>query len=272
MSHKLCVLVVALCVAAFTTGAANADVRAEDRPDRFKGFNKAMHKFNSGLHRRVLRPVGKAVDFVVPDVVEDGISGIVENLAVPGTMVHNLAQGKPKEAGQDLARFGINTTLGVAGIFDPATRMGIPRHEEDGGQTLGKYGVGSGPYIVLPVLGGTTPRDFAGSLLDPTRLIGGDGLSTVQNAGTVVDVASLSESPDLPGYDEQRIAYHDFRRCSIADGAAEVSDSCQSICLEFEEMVSAELNAISEDPNNPERLEMQARADNFIPAYCKAAS
>lgn len=269
MSKYIIYSTTAVCLTLLAGCASNGGGRANEHPDNLESYNRAMHSFNQGLHKRVLHPVGKGLDFVLPDIVQESISSIGENLTVPNTALNNLAQGKPKSAGQDLLRFTVNTTLGVGGIFDWASMWGIPKHEEDLGQTLGKYGVAPGPYVVLPVLGGTTARDFFGIAADPVLLAGSDALTQIQTVTAVAGLAEAADLEELAPYEEQRELFYDFRRCSIMDGAEEVSDSCQNVCTEFSEMMSSELDAISLVTDDPERLEMEAKFQNFLPVYCK---
>jgi phospholipid-binding lipoprotein MlaA len=134
--------------------------------DPWEGFNRAMFNFNQRVDRRILKPVARAWDFVVPDLVQQSLSNAFDNVAMPRRLVNSLLQLKMEGAGRELARFFINISMGVGGFFDAATELGIRRSEEDFGQTLGYYGVGPGPYLVLPFLPPLTVRDGFGFAAD----------------------------------------------------------------------------------------------------------
>jgi phospholipid-binding lipoprotein MlaA len=134
--------------------------------DPWESFNRAMFNFNQRVDRRILKPVARAWDFVVPDLVQQSLSNAFDNVAMPRRLVNSLLQLKMEGAGRELARFFINISMGVGGFFDAATELGIRRSEEDFGQTLGYYGVGPGPYLVLPFLPPLTVRDGFGFAAD----------------------------------------------------------------------------------------------------------
>lgn len=143
--------------AALVTGCAANQTVPED--DAWEPLNRGIYAFNNGVDRVLLRPLAKGYRFVTPDVVERGVSNVFANLRYPRVIVSNLMQGKGKDALSDTGRFLVNSTIGVAGIFDVATPMGMEAHNEDIGQALAKWGVPSGPYIVIPLLGPSTLRD-----------------------------------------------------------------------------------------------------------------
>ena len=134
--------------------------------DPWEGMNRGVFRFNEGADRYVIEPAAKGWDFVMPDPVERAIDRFFDNVGFPVKFVNDLLQAKPVAAAQDLSRFVINTTLGVAGFFDPATEFGIEGHDEDFGQTLGYWGVPPGPYLVLPIIGPSSPRDTVGLVAD----------------------------------------------------------------------------------------------------------
>lgn len=134
--------------------------------DPFETFNRHMYHFNYGLDRWVLLPLVRGYRLVTPAPVRTGVSNVFDNLGEVGNLTNSLLQLKGQRAMRITARLLFNTLLGVGGLWDPATRMGLPREEEDFGQTLGFYGVGPGPYLVLPALGPSTLRDASGLLVD----------------------------------------------------------------------------------------------------------
>ncbi len=137
-----------------------------DPQDPYEDFNRQMFAFNEGLDKAVIEPVAHGYRAVTNEPVREGVGNFSSNLGEPLTFVNHVLQGKIPDAGATFGRFVINTTVGIAGIFDPASSMGIQRTKEDFGQTLGTWGVDSGPFLVLPFVGPTNPRDLTG--------IGGD--------------------------------------------------------------------------------------------------
>jgi phospholipid-binding lipoprotein MlaA len=138
---------------------------ARDRRDPFQSYNRAMFRANTAIDNGVLLPTTRAYVRVVPAPLRRSVSHFFNNLSYPRTLVNDALQGKLRDAGSDVARLTVNTVLGL-GFFDPATRMGLEQHNEDFGQTLGKWGVASGPYLMLPLLGPSTVRDSVGKLPD----------------------------------------------------------------------------------------------------------
>jgi phospholipid-binding lipoprotein MlaA len=138
----------------------------DDSRDPLEGFNRAMYRFNEKLDEYVLKPVAKGYRAVLPSPVRTGVGNFFSNLHEPIVVVSDLLQGKLVQALSDTGRFVANTTIGIFGLFDPATPLGLPKHHEDFGQTLGVWGVGEGPYIVWPFLGPSTLRDTGGDLVD----------------------------------------------------------------------------------------------------------
>jgi phospholipid-binding lipoprotein MlaA len=197
--------------------------------DPFESFNRASFKFNEKLDDVVLKPVAQGYSKVTPEFVRSGVSNAFENVGDILTAVNNLLQGKAGDAAADTGRVLINSTLGIFGLWDVATPMGLEKHHEDFGQTLGKWGVGSGPYIVVPLLGPGTIRDGIGRFADaplgywsnidhiPTRnsLFALDGINvraSYLGAGETLDTAALDK------YNFLRDAYLQRRLRMIYDG------------------------------------------------------
>lgn len=166
---KLCKRVLTFCLLGGACMVPGVPTYAQDdfddysqsrgNPDPWEPVNRAVFRFNDTVDRFTLKPVARAYDAVVPEPVNAGVSNFFANLEEPKNLVNDVLQGKFHDAGVDTARFLFNSTLGLGGIFDVATRMGLRRNDEDLGQTLGSYGVPSGPYVVLPLLGPSTLRD-----------------------------------------------------------------------------------------------------------------
>lgn len=134
--------------------------------DPWEGFNRAIFAFNDRLDRFIVRPAAVAYGKVTPTAVDQSVTRVFSNAGEPMVVINDLAQLKWKQALSDTARFIINTTVGFFGIFDVATPLGLTKHSEDFGQTLGYWGVGSGPYIILPFLGPKTLRSLTGDIVD----------------------------------------------------------------------------------------------------------
>ncbi|MGB7629646.1 MAG: VacJ family lipoprotein [Candidatus Deferrimicrobium sp.] len=139
--------------------------------DPIEPVNRGIFYVNDKLYRWVLNPVAKGYKYVVPEGVRIAVRNFFLNLGTPIRAANALLQGKIKDTGTELARFGINSTIGMAGLFDAAKDFHVTRKDEDAGQTLGVYGLGNGFYLVLPILGPSSARDAAGlagdTLLDP---------------------------------------------------------------------------------------------------------
>ena len=131
----------------------------DNKADPLEGWNRGVYKFNKAIDSAISGPLAKGYQAVTPDVVEVGVSNVFSNLNDIPTMLNNLLQGKFIDSVSDLGRFVINSTLGIAGLWDPASSIGLMKHDEDFGQTLGAWGVPSGPYLMLPLLGPSTLRD-----------------------------------------------------------------------------------------------------------------
>lgn len=152
-------------LALFAAGCAANPGRTTDE-DRWEGWNRGVYKFNDTLDRAALKPIAKGYKKITPDWMRTGIGNFFANLEYPITIVNQFLQGKGKLGLRDTARFLVNTTIGIGGLFDPATRMGLEANQEDFGQTLAVWGVGSGPYLTLPFFGPSTLRDAPARIFD----------------------------------------------------------------------------------------------------------
>ena len=146
--------------------AASVLPRPAKNPDPWQGMNRSLWAFNDGLDRILLRPIARGYRAITPDIIEEGISNFFDNLQVPGTAINQLLQGKPNQTASDAGRFLANSTLGVLGLFDVASRFGLPQHEEDFGQTLAVWGIPQGPYFVIPIRGPSTVTHAGGMFVD----------------------------------------------------------------------------------------------------------
>jgi len=175
----LCVL--SACATPPTDPDALADFKQTNDP--LEPTNRVFYKVNDGLDKAVLEPVARAYRYVVPEPVRDSVHNVLANIDSPVLLANDMFQGKPRRAGDTLARFFINTTAGVVGIFDVAAKVGYPAHESDFGMTMALWGVPDGPYLFLPLLGPGDPRDDTGFgvdiALDPLTYVGKGTIVTV---------------------------------------------------------------------------------------------
>ena len=215
---------------------------ASDAQDPWEEFNRAMFAFNDAADTFVIRPVAKGYSTVTPAPVRRGVSNVFNNLLEVRNVFNDVLQGKFAQAGKDSGRFLVNSTLGVAGLFDVATHMGMPRGEgEDFGQTLAVWGVPDGPYLVLPVFGPRTLRDAAGTpvdwVTDPKTYIGHTRTSYEVKVAELVDtragLLALEQDIGSDKYILYRDIYLQRREYLIKDG--EVEDSFGSDVDDFED-------------------------------------
>ncbi len=218
-------------VAAIALVCICGDAMAEQPSDPWQGFNRKVYAFNDFADRWVLKPVAKGYKAVTPRIVRRGVGNFFSNLTYPLVAVNQFLQGKFHLGASDTGRFIVNTTLGIGGLFDPATGAGLRQHEEDFGQTFARWGVASGPFIVLPFLGPSTVRDGFGSAVNyaaqPVRYVIEDEKTRYALAALYfIDTrASLLDAEQLMGGDKytfMRDAYLQRRDFLIHDG--EVGD------------------------------------------------
>ncbi|MGB1237330.1 MAG: MlaA family lipoprotein [Pseudomonadales bacterium] len=200
-------------------------VMAESDP--LEGLNRSMYSFNSTVDKYAFKPLAKGYKAVTPDLVETGVSNFFANLGDVGNLVNNVLQFKLKDAVVDLGRLSFNSTFGLAGLIDVATPMGLERNNEDFGQTLGTWGVPSGPYLVMPFFGPSTLRDAPASFvpLDPVYYVDDAKTRNALYAGQLIDArAKLLKYESLVSGDEYifvRDAYLGRREQLVNDGVAE---------------------------------------------------
>jgi phospholipid-binding lipoprotein MlaA len=197
---------------------------AEDDP--WEAINRPIFRFNDTVDTYVLKPIAQGYEFITPQFLEDGIHNMFKNVGEVTNFANDVLQGKPAAAGVDTARLIFNTTFGVLGFFDVGTKMGLQRNDEDFGQTLGHWGVASGPYVMLPLLGPSTVRDafakYPDTYTQPYRYI--DHVPTRNTAFgiSVVDTrASLLSAEKLINGDKYtfiRNAYLQNREFKVKDG------------------------------------------------------
>lgn len=203
----------------------------EQDPDPWEGFNRKVFAFNETLDKYIAKPVAEGYQFITPEPVDQSVSAFFSNLGDVLVIVNDLGQLKFAQAASDTARFLINTTVGFFGFFDVASRIGLEKHNEDFGQTLGFWGVGTGPYLMLPVLGPSTVRDTGGRGLDWVSGLSytNAGQNFVQQSGLFV-LNSIDARADLIAseglisgdrYTFIRSFYLQRREYLVSDGAVE---------------------------------------------------
>ncbi len=200
-----------------------------DRRDPFEPFNRGVLKFNDELDAAVVKPVATAYQDYVPSPARKAVSNVFSNLGDVWSMANSLLQFKFPQAAESLMRVSINTVLGFYGILDIATEAGLQRHREDFGQTLGFWGVPSGPYLVLPLLGPSSVRDASGFVVDRradlVRAVDPEdarnglyALRIVDTRATFLRAGRLLEEVSLDRYTFLRDAYLQRRQAEIFDG------------------------------------------------------
>jgi phospholipid-binding lipoprotein MlaA len=223
---KRCILAFAVFVAAMSmTGCAST---ANNPRDPFEGFNRAMFSVNEGIDT-VAKPVAQGYDAVVPYLVKTGVGNFFGNIADVWIAVNNFLQGKITEGASDVARVMVNTTVGIAGLIDVASSLELEKHAEDFGQTLGKWGVGEGPYLYWPFIGPRNVRDTFGFVVDayadpvvhvhdePVRYSLA-GVRFVDLRASLLPTDKVIEEAAFDKYSYIRNAYFQMRRHAVYDG------------------------------------------------------
>ena len=201
-----------------------------DEHDPLEDMNRKIFWFNDQVDNYVLVPLAKGWDTIAPGRVQRCLSNFFQNLRFPIVAANNLLQAKPGAAASDVGRFLVNTTVGLAGFFDPASKWGLEQHNEDFGQTLGYWGVPPGPYIVLPFFGPSGPRDTAGFVVDAFSIVyayfidyeytfGAAAVDVVNmRALTLKEVEQIKEA-SLDYYTAVRDGYRQRREALVNDSA-----------------------------------------------------
>lgn len=214
----------ALVAIATLSGCATNNPR-----DPLEPFNRTMFKVNDTIDQVALKPAATAYKKVLPSFVQTGVNNFFGNLSDVWTGANNLMQGKGEQGMSDWTRVALNSTFGIGGLFDIASEAGLKKHNEDFGQTLGYWGVPSGPYVMLPLLGPSTVRDTGGlpvdmaangwSYVDPssTRNIG-TAVRVIDARANLLDASNLMEEAALDRYEFIRDGYLQRRQSQVFDG------------------------------------------------------
>ncbi len=199
--------------------------------DPFERVNRAVFSFNETADEYVIKPVAEAYKFVLPEFVRTGVTNFFSNINDVLIAANNLLQGKPSNAASDIGRFLVNSTIGILGLFDVATDMGLDKNREDFGQTLGVWGVADGPYMVLPFFGASNARDTVGLVvdietdfmlntnkLDSDEKLAVNGLRVINRRADLLDAGQLLEDAAFDKYSFVRDGYIQRRRSQVYDG------------------------------------------------------
>lgn len=221
--------VVALVVFAALSGAGCATVQGPPDPqDPWEGFNRGVFEFNQSIDKAVIKPVAEFYQKVTPDPVDRSITSFFSNLNDVIVALNNLLQLKIEHAVSDVGRIVANSTFGVLGLFDVATRFDLDKHDEDFGQTLGYWGMDPGPYLMLPLLGPSTVRDTVGragdlavsplGAFDATTRWAMRGVNVIDTRADLLSVSRIAETAALDEYVFIRDAFLQRRRYLVFDG------------------------------------------------------
>ncbi|HEY0282888.1 MAG TPA: VacJ family lipoprotein [Rhizomicrobium sp.] len=238
MAYRSWFLAVAL-LSVLTAGCATSNPESLAQNDPYEPTNRAVFKVNMAIDNAVAKPVAKFYNRALPVPVRNGIHNFLTNLNKPVTFGNDVLQGEPVRASETLVRFTLNSTLGIAGLFDVASTLGVPDHSEDFGQTLGVWGAGEGPYLVLPFIGPDPPRDLTGNVadifMDPFTYInfhGSDTWYAVRTGVAVLDLRARNvdtleqiERTSIDLYATTRSLYRQYRNAEIRNGAPEPQDT-----------------------------------------------
>jgi phospholipid-binding lipoprotein MlaA len=226
-------LILGLCAVALAGCAGTPSPEALAANDPYEPANRQIMVFNGVVDRTFFLPTVKRY-LSLPEAARTGLHNFLRNLATPTIFVNDVLQGKADHAGQSAARFLLNSSAGLGGFLDPATRIGVPYHGEDFGQTLGVWGAGEGPYLMLPLLGPSNPRDTLGLtmdtfVLDPTNYIpikqhvwwaGGRAyLNVLDLRSQTLETLQGIERSSVDYYAGLRNLYRQVRDNEIRDGA-----------------------------------------------------
>lgn len=228
---KITYRITTLCAVLALSGCATGS----NPKDPLENYNRAMFSFNDKLDQVVLKPAATVYQDVLPSFVQAGIGNFFGNIGDVWTAVNSLLQGNLENGMTDIMRVAINSTMGFLGVLDIGSEAGLPKHNEDFGQTLGVWGLNAGPYVVLPVFGSSTvrdttafPVDFSADLWsykDPVNVRNiGTGVRLVDQRAALLNASSLLEDAALDKYTFTRDAYMQRRESLVQDGRSKEDD------------------------------------------------
>jgi phospholipid-binding lipoprotein MlaA len=224
------VLYLGLGIAGCASTPSSGVASSEDDP--YEATNRQIFDLNQSFDKNLARPVAVFYNHAVPEPARDGVHNFLTNLDLPVTFANDVLQGEATRAGETLGRFTVNSTIGIGGLVDAAGKIGIPEHDSDFGETLAAYGVGEGPYLVLPLIGPSNPRDGVGTVadifLDPTTYVtfqssiyfqvARGGLSVLDLRARNVDTLDEIERSSVDLYATERSLYRQHRQAEINHG------------------------------------------------------
>lgn len=231
LNNKLIKILMWVSVALVAGCATTQQTERVAKIDPFESINRAVFTFNENADEYVIKPAAEAYQFVLPEFVRTGVTNFFSNIGDIFVAGNNLLQGKPGNAANDIGRFLVNSTIGILGLFDVATDAGLEKNKEDFGQTLGVWGVPSGPYVVLPLFGPSSVRDTAGLAVDlktdfilnsnqlnHDQKVGSTVLRVVNQRANLLNASQLLEDAAFDKYSFLRDSYLQRRHNQVHDG------------------------------------------------------
>lgn len=238
------------------TGCATSQ-KADSR-DPWEGWNRSVQSFNDKLDDYVMKPVARGYKKVTPEFVDSGVTNFFSNIDDINVLINDLLQFKLAQTGMDTGRFLVNTTTGLGGFVDVASKLDLPKHHEDLDQTLGAWGVPSGPYVVIPLLGPSTPRGVVGLAgdgatnpiywINPAAYAYGTGtLRTIDTRADLLSASKIVDEASVDRYEFIRNAYFQDRNYKIYDGNPPPSSEDDALEKQMDEL--EHLDGKSAKPN-----------------------
>ena len=272
----------AAAVVWLVAGCAGDSVYTGTPDDPYESTNRSFFKSHQALYRSVIRPAANLYTDTVPEPAREGIHNALTNADLPVTIVNDLLQGEIVGSGETLARMAVNTTVGVVGFIDVARWVGIPEHETDFGDTLAAYGVGEGPYLYLPAIGPTVPRELAGKVVDTFFdplfyvtyansifvSVGRDGTDfadkRARGIATTDEIEKISDDP----YAVTRLLYqkHLEAEANHTDTDSDFDEHPEDVRLAAQEVAAAEGTVAS--AGSPTEASVASAASPTTDAYC----
>jgi phospholipid-binding lipoprotein MlaA len=218
----------AAAVATLALAGCASNEAANGAGDPYENVNRKVYNFNDTLDKNIMEPVAKKYADYTPDPVRNSVTNFFQNTGSLNTIANDLLQGKFKQTAQDSGRFIVNSTVGVGGLFDPATSMGLKQHNEDLGQTFGTWGASEGAYLMLPLMGPSSARDVTSPVMDlllnPLTYIAtvvtlpAGVVSTINTRANLLDATRIRDQAALDPYTFVREAWRQQRTYDIYDG------------------------------------------------------
>jgi len=243
MKSSTTVVLFFIFIAFGSSGCSYQGSLAPDENDPYEQINRSLYNFNENLDNAVLEPVADSYDLILPEVLQTGVQNFFNNANYPITITNQLLQGKLSDSLEGLLRFTINTTIGLGGLFDPASNMGFMLKDEDFGQTLGVWGFDQGPYLMSPILGPYTLRHAFGDLVDnvfsPLSYIDDTltkySFKIIEKVQDRSDLSVLEEElySSFDPYQYIRDSYIQNRKYKIEDGL--INDDLEDDLIDFDD-------------------------------------